>query len=67
MVLVQDSNAMRGEWRRALVTDADVSEDQRVRKVTVEYASGSTKIQVQRPVPRLIVLVPIEERGGSVQ
>ena len=59
---------MRGDWRKAIVIEALPSGDQRVRRVTIEYVSGSTRIQVQRPVQRLIVLVPVEDRrGGSVQ
>ena len=68
IVLVQDRNAMRGDWRKAIVIEALPSADQRVRRVTIEYVSGSTRIQVQRSVQRLIVLVPVEDRrGGSVQ
>ena len=58
IVVVQDSNCIRGEWRKAIVTKADASNDGRVRRVTLEYVSGSTRISIERPVQRIIVLVP---------
>ena len=68
IVLVQDSNAIRGDWKRAIVVETQISQDNKVRRVTIEYSSGSTKIRVQRPVQRLIVLVPADQRsGGNVQ
>ena len=68
VVLVQDSNLVRGEWRKALVVKSIISGDDRVRHVIIEYTSGNTKIKVERPVQRLIVLVPVDEqRVGSVQ
>ena len=68
IVLVQDSNAIRGDWKRAIVVETQISQDNKVRRVTIEYSSGSTKIRVQRPVQRLIVLVPADQSsGGNVQ
>ena len=58
IVVVQDSNCIRGEWRKAIVTKADASNDGKVRRVTLEYVSGSTRISIERPVQRIIVLVP---------
>ena len=44
------------------------SEDGLVRRIILEYMSGSTKIKVERPVQKVIVLVPVDESGGgSVQ
>ena len=58
IVVFQDGNCIRGEWRKAIVTKADASNDGNVRRVTLEYNSGSTRISIERPVQRIIVLVP---------
>ena len=61
VVLVQDSNLVRGEWKMALVSNILQSKDNRVRKVEVTYKRGSTSITVSRPVQKLIILVPKED------
>ena len=58
IVVIQDSNSIRGEWRKAIVTKADASIDGKVRRVTPEYVSGSTRVSIERSVQRIIVLVP---------
>lgn len=40
------------------MTKADASNDGKVTRVTLEYVSGSTRISIERPVQRIIVLVP---------
>ena len=62
VVLVQDSNALRGEWRMAIVSKADPSEDKMVRKVEVTYKNGQTPTTVSQAVQKLIVLVPNENK-----
>ena len=58
VVLVQDSNAVRGEWKIALVEEAILSEDRRVRKVKLSYRTKlGTREVIERPVQRLILLV----------
>ena len=37
IVLTQDSNAVRGDWRIGIVTDVHPSHDNKVRRVTVSY------------------------------
>ena len=64
VVLVQDSNALRGEWRMAIVSKADPSEDKMVRKVEVTYKNGQTPTTVSRAVQKLIVLVPNENKAN---
>ena len=61
VVMVEDINAVRGEWRIALVTKAQESLDGKIRRVTVSYrtATGSRQ-EIERAVQRLIVLVPVE-------
>ena len=72
IVLVKDSNAIRGEWKMALVTDVHPSDDGRVRKVTIMYKSfvdsktsskqykDGTSISIERAVHNLIVVVPVD-------
>ena len=60
VVLVQDSNELRGEWKMGLVSKIKESRDGRVRNVEVMYKRGETKITITRPAQRLIVLVPNE-------
>lgn len=68
IVILQDSNVVRGEWKKAIVTETMRSEDGLVRRIILEYTSGSTRIKVERPVQKVIVLVPVDESGGgSVQ
>ena len=59
VVLVQDLNSVRGQWKMALVEEAIISMDGKVRRVLVSYKSPeNTRITVERPVQKLIVLVP---------
>ena len=68
VVLIQDTNAVRGEWRKGIVFKTIPSKDNRIRRVIVEYDSGETKIHVERAVQRLILLVPVDQPdAGSVQ
>ena len=62
VVLLQDSNALRGTWKKALVVDATPSDDGKVRHVKVRYMSNEKLFStVDRPVQRLILLVPADE------
>jgi hypothetical protein len=61
VVLIQDSNAVRGEWKMGIVTQILESRDGRVRNVEVKYRNGNTETKVKRPVQRLIVIVPKED------
>ena len=80
IVLMQDSNAIRGNWKLARVCNVYPSADGKVRKVEVEYKNCANKmgldlpatfVKVQRPVQRLVLLLPKEEDadtscGGNV-
>ena len=64
VVLVQDSNVVRGEWRMAIVTEPIRSEDGKIRKALLSYKdtrSNNTKVTISRPIQKLIVLVPADE------
>ena len=62
VVLLQDINAVRGNWRKALVKSAVPSKDGKVRRAIVAYRSETgIYIEVERPVQRMIVLIPSAE------
>lgn len=70
VVLIQDSNVIRGEWKMGVVTETHPGDDGKVRRVTVSYKNihdensygGIRYTRIERPVQRLIVLIPAEER-----
>ena len=57
VVMIQDSNVVRGEWKLGLVVEILESKDGRVRNVEVMYKNGTTEVKVRRAVQRLIVIV----------
>ena len=61
VVMIQDSNVVRGEWRMGVIIKILESKDGRVRNVEVKYKNGGTDIKVKRPIQRLIVIVPAED------
>ena len=65
VVLVQDANLVRGNWKMAVVENAIISEDGKVRRVEISYNTPEgTRATAERPVQRLIVIVPKEEVGS---
>ena len=60
VLMIQDSNAVRGEWKLGLVVEILESKDGRVRNVEVMYKNGTTEEKVRRAVQRLIVIVPAD-------
>ena len=60
IVLVQDSNALRGEWKMARVTEAVAGVDGKVRRVKLFYRTKGTGSgqEIERAVQNLILLVP---------
>ena len=70
VVLVQDSNAIRGHWKMAEVIEAVPGSDNLVRDVTIRYKAqgpggtykGSKDETVKRSVHRLVILLPKEEQ-----
>ena len=65
VVLLQDSNVLRGEWKMGIISEITASKDGLVRRVNVTYNRDSTKYTVSRAVQRLIVLVPKDEEEGG--
>ena len=61
IVLMQDENAFRGKWKKALVVEVQPSADGHVRHVTLQYRTANNiQIRVDRPVQRLILLIPVD-------
>ena len=72
IVLIQDSNQIRGQWKLGKVSEVFPGEDGRVRKVQVSYKNpkpgepphkntGRGYVTVERSVNRLILLLPVDE------
>ena len=59
VVLIEDSNALRGKWKMGVIVEAPLSQDGRVRKASISYKNPSET--VLRPVQKLIVIVPNDE------
>ena len=60
VVLVEDSNALRGEWKMARVTEAFKSLDGKVRRVKLFYQTKGTGSGQD-----LILLVPIQDKDAG--
>ena len=72
VVLIQDSNLVRGQWRLGIVSTTHLGKDKKVRRVEIKYKNpkagekvskyeGRGYVTVERPVHRLVVVVPVEE------
>ena len=74
IVLIQDVNTFRGNWRLAEVVEANPGKDGKVRDVLLRYKSqnqtklycGQPDILLKRSIHRLVVLLPVEERKSVV-
>ena len=60
VVMIQDSNVVRGEWKLGIIVDILKSKDGRVRNVEVRYKNGTTDVKVRRAVQQFIVIVPAD-------
>ena len=64
IVLVQDSNILRGIWKLGRVSNIYPSNDGVVRKVEVQYKSNLESKgfeTIRRPVQRLVLIQPVNE------
>ena len=68
-VLIQDSNAVRGNWKIGIVTEVHPSHDNKVRRVTVSYknlhqnGTSARYTSIERAVHKLIVLVAVDQEA----
>ena len=71
LVIVQDSNAIRGKWKLGRVVEKMPSRDGKIRDVTVMYKNMGTggqysksveKMFIKRSVHRLVVILPVEDQ-----
>ena len=60
IVLIQDSNAIRGHWKMGKVLKAYPGIDGKVRSVDVQYKANNVMSTVDRPVQKLVLLLPVE-------
>ena len=70
--MIQDNNCLRGQWKIGIVDKPEVGSDGAVRNCVVKYktirADGSvpkTFTRVTRPVQRIAVIVPNEEKPAK--
>lgn len=61
IVLIQDSNAVRGNWKMGKIVKAYPSNDGKVRKVDVQYKVNDAWITIDRPVQKLVLLLPVRD------
>ena len=77
VVIVQDPNQLRGTWKLATVSKVFPSEDGKVRRVEIRYKNekigeanneylGTKYTRIERPVQRLVVIVPADEKDESL-
>jgi len=65
VVLIQDSNLIRGKWKLGQVIRADPSlRDGYVRNVDIHHKNPGSKnfLTLTRPIQKIIVLVPVEDQ-----
>lgn len=70
IVLIQDSKALRGNWKLAEVCSVEHGRDGKVRDVELRYKvqkpsniyQGQADMVVKRSVHRLVILLAVEER-----
>jgi hypothetical protein len=65
IVLIQDSNAVRGHWKMGKVLKSYPGIDGKVRKVDVQYKINNAMSTVDRPVQKLVLLLPVDEKDDG--
>ena len=70
IILVQENNSLRGDWKLTEVSTATPGSDGKVRDVELRYKvqndstnySGAKDTLIKRSVHRLVLIVPADER-----
>ena len=77
IVLIQDSNAKRGQWKLGKISKVYKGEDGKVRRALVEYKNpkpgekvteykGKGFTTIERPVNKLITILPASEDKWTI-
>ena len=63
IVIIQDKNLVRGQWRLGRISLVHPDSDGIVRNVEVQYKHNDSTVYttINRPVQRLIMLMPVDE------
>ena len=78
IVIVQDTKQLRGNWKLATVSKVFPSDDGKVRRVQLQYKNekigeavdeytGTPYTTIERPVQRIVVIIPIDDDADSEQ
>ena len=65
IVLIQDSNAIRGVWKMGRIMEATPGADGKVRNVKVQYKNAGSFVTIDRAVQRLVLLLPCNEQSAG--
>ena len=67
IVVIQDSKLPRGQWKLGSISEVTPGRDNKIRRVTVRYRNENSKsfTYVQRPVQRVVVIVPFDQCSDS--
>ena len=67
VVLIQDANNLRGQWKLGKISRIYPGIDGKVRRVKVQYKlpKHNSFINLERPVQRLVLIIPADENHLS--
>ena len=63
VVLIHKEDIKRGNYQLGKISAVSTSEDNMVRKASVEYMTGQTKKVVEKAVSSLILIIPVDYRN----
>ena len=70
-MLIQDNNAISGNWKLGKVVKTKIDDDGLVRNCSIKYKPNNDPsvdnklVTIQRPVQRHVVVLPVEEDKTS--
>ena len=67
VVILYDKDLPRGQWKIGVISKLFLASDKKFRHVLVKYKDINSKsyVEIERPVQRLVVLLPTEERDDT--